>query len=65
VVDCLLFEVGLRYNRFEGLEVKRPIALVALLLILAGLLLSGITDTIASVADTSILGSEVTNSMNE
>jgi len=45
--------------------VKRPIALVALLLILAGLLLSGITDTIASVADTSILDSEVTSSMNE
>lgn len=39
--------------------------LVTLLAILAGLLLSGISDTSASIADTSILDNEITASQGE
>ncbi len=44
---------------------KSLIVLVTLLVILAGLVLSGISDTSAAVADSSIPSNEVTSSVNE
>lgn len=44
---------------------KRPVTLAALLLILAGLLLSGITDTSASIGDSSIPDDEVASGTGE
>lgn len=44
---------------------KRPVALVALLRILAGFLLSGITDASASIADSSTPDDEVASSVAE
>lgn len=44
---------------------KRLVVLVTFLVILAGLLLSGIADTSASIADTSIPDNEVTSSVRK
>lgn len=44
---------------------KRLFVLTALLLVLAGLLLSGIPDPIASVIDTSIPNDEITSSISK
>lgn len=44
---------------------KRVIVLVTLLVLLAGLLLSGIGDTSVSIADTDIPGNKVTSSATE
>jgi hypothetical protein len=51
--------------QFRQAEVKRLGILVALVLILAGLLLSGIFDTSASVADYSIPDNEAISSVSE
>ena len=44
---------------------KRLIVLVTLLVILAGLVLSGISDTSISIADTNILDNKVSSGLSE
>ncbi len=59
----LLFQAKRAYN--EIVEVKRLILLIALVMILAGLSASAVSDTGSSIADTSIPDNEVASSVSK
>ena len=44
---------------------KRPFFVVTLVIILAGLILFGLSDTVISITDTSVLGKEATSSISK